>query len=324
MTAPTRILITAVAIAAALTLAGCTSSSLTPVSPSGAAAATNASVEPVEAYLAIAENNWRIATRAHFAANQDKIASCMKSAGFDYTPNTLPAAPAPVNENAEAWVAKHGYGLSPADEKVADRTDIIMNTPYGIDAPAQTAYVNSLSKAERDAYDQALLGSPQSVSQNAGCMKSQPIDPRFTPAAVKLAVDSMTYQGNAATDPRTTKAQADWAACMVKAGHQGLTVPDDAVSQISNLYAPSGSSGVKSAGNPTPVAGRGSSAVNSSTIATAHKAEIAMALDDYDCKVKTNYIARTNAVLYGLENKWISTHKSILDDVIAGYREASK
>jgi hypothetical protein len=242
----------------------------------------------------------------------------MKAAGFDYTPSTLPPQPAPVNENTEAWVTKHGYGLSAADQKAAERRDIILNTPYGIDSPTQTEYLSSLSKSARNAYDTALLGteSEQSNGKQAGCIKDQPIDPRFTPAATKLAEDSFSYQGAASTDPRTTKAQADWAACMVRAGHQGLGSPDDAQSQVSAQF----SSGDGKSGTATKAA----PATDSGQLAAAHKAEIAMALDDFDCKVKSDYISRTNAVLYELEDAWIGTHKAVLDDVIAGYREASK
>src|ERR1700712_1845907 len=223
MTALTRTILLAAAVAAALALAGCSASNAVPQAnplPSGNATqgndAVSASLEPVEAYLASAENDWRNATRAHFAANQDKIASCMKKAGFEYTPSTLPPQPAPINQNTEEWVAKHGYGMSAADQKDAERRDIIMNTPYGIDAPAQTKYLSHLSKAETTAYNTALLGkdSEQSLDKGAGCMKGQPIAPRFPPAATKLARDSFSYQDEASADPRTVKAQDDWAGCM--------------------------------------------------------------------------------------------------------------
>lgn len=319
MTALTRTILATAAIAASLALAGCSAAS--PATPPAAAQgsdAPTATLEPVEAYLASAENDWRNATRAHFAANQDKIARCMKKAGFEYTPSTLPPAPAPVNQNTEAWVAKHGYGMSAADQKDSERRDIILNTPYGIDAPAQTKYLSHLSKAERTAYDTALLGkeSDQSLDKGAGCNTGQPIDPRFTPAATKLAQDSFSYQGAASSDPATVKAQDDWAKCMVNDGHPGLSTPDDAYSKISDLYTSGAGSKQR--------ADKGQPALDPTQLAAARKAEVAMALDDYDCKVKTHYIARTTAVLYKLENAWIGTHKAELDDVIAGYREASK
>src|SRR4051812_8261772 len=318
MTARNRTLLATALLASAFALAACTAA---PNAPASTTDSTGALVDPIETYLAAAENDWRDATRAHFAANQDKIAACMTAAGFDYTPSTLPPAPQPVNENTEAWVSKHGYGMSAADEAEAERRDIILNTPYGIDAPEQTAYLAQLSDSERDAYNTALSGTDeeQKSGKQGGCMAKQPIDPRFTPAATKLAQDSFSFWDKAAADPRTTKAQSDWAACMADKGHDGLKTPDDAYAKISDLYSGgSGSKSDRSKSDATPAP------VDDSQLAAARTAELAMAHDDFDCKVSTRYLARTTEVLYALENTWISTHKAELDDVIAGYREASK
>src|SRR3954447_7334734 len=107
MNRSTRLLLASAVVASALALAACSTNS---GSPSSTTDATGASIDPIEAYLAPAEKDWRDATRAHFAANQDKIAACMTQAGFEYTPSTLPPAPEPVDENTEDWVSKHGYG----------------------------------------------------------------------------------------------------------------------------------------------------------------------------------------------------------------------
>ena len=305
-------------LAVALALAACTA---TPGGGSTRTDPTGAAVDPIETYLAAAENDWRNATRTHFASNQDKIAACMTAAGFDYTPSTLPPAPQPANHNTEAWVAKHGYGMSADDMAEAERSEIILNTPYGIDAPEQTAYLAQLTNAERDAYNTALSGTDeeQKSGKQGGCMAKQPIDPRFTPAATKLAQDSFSFWDKAAADPRTTKAQSDWSACMAGKGHDGLATPDDAYAKISDLYSGGGSS--KSGRSPSDSATPGPA--DDSQLAAARTAELAMALDDFDCKVSTRYVARTTEVLFALENTWISTHKAELDDVIAGYRQAS-
>lgn len=317
MTIPTRPFLATAVLAAVFALTACTAAT------GGASSKTDsagASVDPIESYLAAAENEWRDATRAHFAANQDKIAACMTAAGFDYTPSTLPPAPQPVNQNTEAWVSKHGYGMSAADQAEAERREIILNTPYGIDAPEQTAYLAQLSDSERDAYNTALSGTDeeQKSGKQGGCMAKQPIDPRFTPAATKLAQDSFSFWDKAAADPRTKKAQGDWSACMAGKGHEGLKTPDDAYAKISDLYSGGSSKSDRSKSDATPAPG------DDSQLAAARTAELAMARDDFDCKTSTKYVGRTTQVLYALENSWISTHKAELDDVIAGYREASK
>ena len=80
MTSLTRTVLVTVAVASALSLAACSASTAS-TGPggtvSGSATGSAASVEPVEAYLAAAENDWHVAMRAHFASNQEKLARCM-------------------------------------------------------------------------------------------------------------------------------------------------------------------------------------------------------------------------------------------------------
>ena len=314
------------AIVASVSLAGCTASNPDSAPAAGSPDAASAqSVDHIEAYLAAAENDWKAATRVNFAANQDKIATCMVAAGFQYIPNTLPEAPPEVNKNTEEWISQHGYGMSAEDRKDQELLDIL-DTAYGVEDPEQTAYFDGLSDAEKDAYLAALYGDEdQSLSESGGCMADQPIDPRFTPAAIKLAEQSFDYQNAAAADPETVQAKDDWAACMVEAGHDGLGEPDDAYAEIDAMYTPQ----AKGDSLDGKIAEDGSRTGEGSTpseaeLAAARQAEIAMALDDFDCKVSTRYTERVNEVLYALEDDWISTHKAVLDDVIAGYREASK
>ena len=317
------------AILASVSLAGCTVSNPGSAPSAGSTDANSSaqSVDHIEAYLAAAENDWKAATRVNFAANQDKIATCMVAAGFQYIPNTLPEAPPEVNKNTEEWISQHGYGMSAEDRKDQELLDIL-DTAYGVEDPEQTAYFDGLSDAEKDAYLAALYGDDdESLSKESGCMADQPIDPRFTPASIKLAEQSFDYQNAAAVDPETVQAKDDWAACMVEAGHDGLGEPDDAYAEIDALYTPQAKGdsldGKIAEDGSTDRTGEGSTP-SEAELAAARQAEIAMALDDFDCKVSTSYTERVNEVLYALEDDWISTHKAELDDVIAGYREASK
>jgi len=319
----------AAAVVASLSLAGCTTSNPGSGSPEHTPDVDSPaqSVDHIEAYLAAAENDWKAATRVNFAANQDKIATCMVAAGFQYIPNSLPEAPPTVNKNTEEWISQHGYGMSAEDRKDQELLDIL-DTAYGVEDPEQTAYLDNLSDAEKDAYFAALYGDgDESLSEESGCMADQPIDPRFTPAAIKLAEQSFDYQNAAAADPETVQAKDDWAACMVEAGHDGLGEPDDAYAEIDAIYNPQTKvdsvEGKIAEDGSTDRSGE-TSILSDAELAAARQAEIAMALDDFDCKVSTQYTERVTGVLYALEDEWISSHQAELDDVIAGYREASK
>lgn len=331
MTIIKRTLTLAAVIAATIALAGCSSSAsklpagLEPDPSETSTRTTAAQMEPVDAYLAAAENDWKAAMRSHFAANQDKIATCMTDAGFQYIPSTMPADPPAVEKNTEEWISQHGYGMSAEDQKAQELLDIL-DTPYGVENPEQTAYVAGLSEAEMNEYYSALLGEGSTYTEQGGCMADQPIDPRFTPAANRLAQDSFGYQAEAASAGETVAAKDDWAACMVEAGHDGLGEPADANAAVSALYHPNGSPGTVEEKEAVAEreAGRGEPELTDAERAEVRIQEIAMALDDFDCKVATNYIERVNGVLYALEDAWIATHSAELDDVIAGYREASK
>lgn len=326
---PARPLVVACALVTVLVVSACSSSSPAELAdgagtPGAGSSSTSTEaapdvvlpvdVDPIDAYLATARNDWHTAVRVRLAANQEKIAACVKGKGFDYFPATpVPDTP-PVNKNTEQWVQQHGYGLSAEDRAVQDVLESL-DTPYGVESPDEIAYERSLSAAEDDAYTTALFGTGAAGSAPRGCSAGQPPEPRFTSAysTMQDAVDGLNgLKTQAASAAQTIAANDDWAACMVSAGHKGLSEPADALADATTLY---------------PQLSKSSDAgadFTDAESAQAHQTEVALALDDFDCKLKTRYLQRTTTVLYRLENDWISSHKAVLDDVIAGYRAASK
>lgn len=304
-------------LAVGLGLTGCSAAG---ADADGSSSATT-DLGPIETYLASAKKEWRDANRAAFPARQDAIAECMAAAGFTYLPQTLPAATPPADRTDAEWVAQHGYGHSPeSSEKLAHES--YADSPEGIDTAEQTAYVESLSDAESDAYYAALMGPLDETGElgagYGGCLADLPPDPRFTPAALKVVREgTLPLRERADSDPRVVEADEAWASCMVEAGYEGLSRPQDADEQAFELYHP-----VDDRAAEMESAEDGPS-LTEEQLAAARRTEIATALADLDCQEDVDHRNITTEVLHELESAWVEDNSAVLDEVIAGYRAGS-
>lgn len=83
-------------------------------------------------------------------AVQEKIAACMKTAGFQYIPVPVAAAdPAAPIYGDRAWTEKHGYGISESD----------LATSVESKQDPNTALTKKMTDSERTAYNAALYGN---------------------------------------------------------------------------------------------------------------------------------------------------------------------
>lgn len=261
---------------------------------------------------------------------QELIARCMTGQGFDYVPDTgehttWVAAGQDANWQPDdrAWVEKYGYGLTtnpyqlPADPARPD--------PSG-SANANDAYLDSLTEAERQAYQKALWGTLNDGADydwtKAGCFgaaqhqvqgenqwelkENQPI--------VEEIQKFWTAEDH---DPAYAPLDADWSACMDRAGFSGFRAQAEARQSISDQL---------DAYQASPPAGNGpgyGTPADPPYARLAHQ-ELTLALADLGCRDQTDYRQRELRLRFAAEEQFIADHKDELDAMKARAEQAQK
>ena len=276
---------------------------------------------PLEALLSDYLSGWSDEdVQERLARMEHVVAECMAEEGFDYTPVDYSEVEFDVGTaldlqpGSTQFAEQYGYGITtdPFTSGTADVTD------------PNEAYVAAMSDAERDAYWTALYGAgyadagatdeDEAVTdfawQQAGCtgraqqevVASGIQDDSFA----ALQADLVQMLADADGDPRLAQAGADWSACMLDAGYDGLEQAGDGEAAITaeveaaraEVYG--GAAAAPRAEDPAAAARRamlGGSSGTDPALDTAFEQalaeitprEIDMAVADARCRVEVGY-----------------------------------
>ncbi|MDR2975038.1 MAG: hypothetical protein LBV00_10090 [Propionibacteriaceae bacterium] len=284
----------------------------------------NGPVEPPDRLTALA---------ADWDNGQQVIASCMSAAGFRYTPlpsnpehqfasaswgRDLDLIPVPRLSSDRSIVAHYGYGVLPPPEDDP-------RFPTEAEDP-NVAYRSTLSQTEASAYDLALYGdlnkretwtqscSAQAAEQSADIAPG-PVQAFLTEfgdlarAARWSAVEGLMESAPVAQLSR------EWESCM---NANGVTFdarlsdkgPGIALARAINTRS-DGTVGPWRADTPTaeiPVEEKS---------LTGSEFERAIALQDFDCRTQTDYVARLTALRIQSDNDFIEKNRDALNRLLA-------
>jgi len=316
----------AAAVGALLLLGACTDSdsgsgsdsSTSDSSTSGSDAGKDsaAKVSPLNAYLKSIRYDGGDSAKLHEKA-ENTIASCMKEAGFEYTPQEVPSAPAALDDPDEvglvAWAEKYGYGYQRGPEPEAGEEEVVS---------PDADYLAAMSESEAVAYSLALFGDQDEAYSGdeydwtkAGChgkanheTYSNLDAAHEDPAYEDLQEEMRRMFEKVPDDPRLAAITAEWSACMNEVGFDFAKV-GEARDSIAAGYAALPESG----GDETTWADLGDK-------------ETATAIADATCQTKVGYPEKAQEVQFALEQEFIDTHKAELDAWVEQYAtdEAAK
>jgi hypothetical protein len=220
-------------------------------------------------------------------AVESLIATCMRDAGFEYIPVAYATARAamdsnsrPSGLNADEFRAQLGYGITTlfagADSQAV------------MGAGEQNIRIrNSLSPADRVAYDRALYGEnptatfvvaldDENFSQTGGCTRAA-VEQVFSPE--ELGPGFVNYQNaegaRVEQDPRVIAAYRDWATCMRDAGYSYDSSDGIRTDLANRLNAITGGA------DPATLAADAQAALTD-----LQGEELAIAAADHECNVK--------------------------------------
>lgn len=226
----------------------------------------------------------------HVEQTQALIATCMAQAGFEYVPvdvQTIDAAQKRVR-------TEPGYTRKTFKEKwglaVTTRFDFPVRTT-GL-GPQNVRIMNSLGKADREAYSRTLWGEnpdkdfvftldEEDFSETGGCTR-EAVAQVFTPEQLKgtyvnpkdVLVDS---------DPRILEARLNWSRCMRGHGYDYQEDQDEIIEEYGDRLDE-----LAEGEDPTTLTGERADALRK-----LQAEEIAVALADLDCQMKhTDAITR--------------------------------
>lgn len=273
---------------------------------------------------------------AQQAEAEELVAACMKEEGFEYIPNTQNGGGVVISSEdmedreTEEWVASNGYGMVQSAEQIAEQQ--AQSEEY-VDPNAD--YTASLSASEQAAYYETLYGPGPSEEEmeameagdgsyeynweTAGCQGaaqnevqggSQDAynDPKFAGLFEKM---NELYT-KAMEQPAVKELDAKWADCMADAGYTDFTTKSDAMTSISDeqnaFYE---NQEIDEAGMPI--------APDEAAMEELRQKEIDIALADFRCSEKLDYMQKSLEAQFALETQFVEDNKSELDAMLAEY-----
>lgn len=261
--------------------------------------------DSIEAYLGLGDE----ATSQDLERRlEEAVAACMKAQGFDYQPvNSAEMVQAQVGGedlSPEEYAATYGYGITTYEE-AGDES--------GSTDPNQATY-EALSEAEREAWDTALWGDTLDVEAEeaesftpGGCY-GEAWDEVYGKIPAELQQALMAMEEQVSSDPRYVKAEAEWAGCMRRAGHEFASTdePVDAIgekaqAQFTDLRA----------------AAADDDAADLDTAAwdALRAEEIAVAKADQACRAEFLSPELEEEIRADVERRFIAEHRAELDAV---------
>lgn len=272
---------------------------------------------------------------AQQAEVEELVAACMKEEGFEYVPNTqnggvVMSSDDMEDRETEEWVASNGYGMIQSAEQMAEQQ--AQSEEY-VDPNAD--YTASLSESEQAAFYETLYGPGPSEEEmeameagdgsyeynweTAGCQGAAQNevqggaqdaynDPKFAGLFEKM---NELYT-KAMEQPAVKALDAKWADCMADAGYSEFTSKSEAMMSISDAQnefyenQEFDESGV-------PVA------PDEAAMEELRQKEIDVALADFRCSEKLDYMQKSLEAQFALETQFVQDNKSELDALLAEY-----
>lgn len=259
---------------------------------------------------------------------QKLVVACMKKEGFEYIPDTQNGAMVDFDfeeRETEKWVAANGYGMSMDSGTGEEYVDPNQDYLASLSAGEQTAYYEVLYGPGPSEEEMAAMEAGESTYtydwKTSGCNGAAQHeiqgeqgqaydDPKY--AALFEKMNSLYTK--AAENPEMKKLDADWADCMADAGYSDFKTKSAAVQSISDaqnaLYE---EAGVDADGN--------SLEIDQAAKDELKQKEIDVALADFKCSEKSDYMQKALAVQFKLEEQFVSDNKSELDAMLAEYAQ---
>jgi hypothetical protein len=257
------------------------------------------------------------------------VAECMADEGFEYIPvdqsqNFSTGNYMDQDRDTEEWVAQYGYAANLTPEE----SEEMWGGSTGEYVDPNQDYVQSLSESEMTAYYEVLYGAPQTDQEmnedgsyeynweDGGCygVSQHEVsgEQAYDQDQFKPIFDAMgkLYEDQA-KDPRMKELEAKWASCMADAGYTFKAKQDAAQSvydQQNEFWE----------NNPN-----GDSPTDEQT-KKWREDEIEVALADFKCGEKVDYVQQQLTVQFELEKQFIIDHKAELDELVAFQEKNTK
>ena len=259
---------------------------------------------------------------------EELTADCMAKEGFEYTPFTGnmsfgSAEDVKWEPEERSWVEKYGYGAvdSPMQEQMKGK-----EPEQTVEDPNQE-YLQTLSEAERQAYQETLYGKMADPGQagdepvewkweDAGCQwRAQheiSADQPWQSDEFKPLVDRVQKFFEKMQDaPELKKLDGEWASCMGDAGESGFRrQPEaqqsiyDAMNKIYEQQAPM---------DPEQDPNSAQDPSDSPEMKKLGESERALALKDLTCREKTSYRDAQLKIQFASEEKFVAENKKELE-----------
>ena len=306
----------AIAVVVSLAVAGC--------SASNSADKLDPADSPLNEYLSVVYGSDR--DQDFYDKQQmeveELVAVCMADEGFEYIPvdqsqGVVISTEDPEDTNTEEWVATHGYGMSQTPEEIAEMDE---GTEEFVD-PNQP-YLETLSESEATAYYEVLYGVQPSEDElnedgsydynweTAGCQGAAQHEVQgenvYDQEEHKALFDDIdALYTDMQTSPEMKELDAEWASCMADAGYTDYKAKQEAIQDVidkSNAMW----EGDNAETGPTE-----------EQQAEQREYEIEIALADFKCADAMDYIDKSTAIQFELEEQFIEDNKSELDAIVA-------
>ncbi|WP_172829659.1 hypothetical protein [Microterricola viridarii] len=264
------------------------------------------------------------------------VAACMKDEGFEYTPNTQNGSVVTMGSSdmaereTEEWVASNGYGMVQTQEEMEAQQEQVSDY---VD-PNQD-YLSTLSESEVSAFYETLHGPGPSEEEMAameageayeynwetgGCYGAAQhstqdqgmeaySDPKYQGLFEKMGAIYTTMQ----EDPKIKELDRSWASCMADAGYSDFTMKQDAFTLISEAQNAIYETMEYDQETGEPLGD------NTEALAELKQQEIDVALADFRCSEKLNYMQETLKAQFALETRFVEDNKAELDALLADY-----
>ncbi|MDR2973219.1 MAG: hypothetical protein LBV00_00700 [Propionibacteriaceae bacterium] len=275
--------------------------------------------------------------RRRFEQEQNAVADCMAKLGFRYVPQSPPpdmdtastraqasllALPVPFLAESRAQVIHDGYGVMGTPEaRLAEA---------GMGEDVNATYQASLGPVEADAYSRALYGDyndPVGTSAASCTGKAMAQFPRPEESSqmhsfqagfaslISAAMASTSADARAGgldEDERFVGINEEWEACMRTQGYtfEGGGGPGWAMS-LAMRTLPDGSA------MTIPAGATGGDIPNEAKSLLGTEPERKIAVDDFDCRVKTDYMDRLMTIRVARDEQFITEHQTELDRLVA-------
>lgn len=312
-------------------------------------------------YSQTSEDDWAQEAEEQQRQIEELVATCMADEGFEYIPNVQSGGVYYSSDEGwgtEEWVQQYGYGIT--TDPYEDVREPIEGEGEGDEwyDPNQE-YTDAMSDSERMAYEEALWGQYDEEDmeevcdedgecwfesewnwETEGCygyaqhevydLGEEETSFWEDPAFSELVEAMERLWQDAENDPRAAEINAEWSECMADAGYPGFTERWDAQDSIYTVYNQLWEEldqGVDWEALWEEYEETGIEPeypeIDPAALAELREQEIATAVADYTCATDLNIDSRLLAIQFELEEEFIETYRTELDNLIAAYGQES-